>query len=127
MACLTFTRKVTASGRRQAVIVAEGEIHHRADDDLAVDGDGALGDGVQAEDGALRRIDDGGRQHRAEDAAVGDGEDAALEVGEGDLALAGLLAASAMAFSMSAMPSVSQLRMTGTISPFSVETAMPTS
>jgi hypothetical protein len=39
----------------EAVVVAEGEIHHRADDDLAVDGDRALVDGVQAEDGALRR------------------------------------------------------------------------
>jgi hypothetical protein len=37
------------------------------------------------------------------------------------------LAASPIAFSMSAMPSVSQLRTTGTIRPFSVETAMPMS
>jgi len=32
----------------EAVVVAEGEIHHRADDDLAVEGDGALLDGVTA-------------------------------------------------------------------------------
>ena len=37
----------------EAVVVAQGEIHHRADDDLAVDGDGALVDGVEAEDGVI--------------------------------------------------------------------------
>ena len=42
----------------EAVVVAEREIHHRADDDLAVDGDRALLDRVHAEDAALRRVED---------------------------------------------------------------------
>ncbi len=62
----------------QAVVVAEGEIHHRADDDLAVEGDRALLDGVHAEDAALGRIEDRGAEQRAVGAAVGDGEHAAL-------------------------------------------------
>src|SRR5690606_17361426 len=57
----------------EAVIVTERQIHHRADDDLTGDGDGALVDRVQAEDRALRRVDDRRREHRTEDAAVGDG------------------------------------------------------
>src|SRR5882757_677030 len=75
----------------EAVVVAQREIHHRADDDLAVDGDRTIVDRVHAEDGALRRVDDRRREERAEGAAVGDGEDATFEVGERDLAFAGAL------------------------------------
>ena len=59
----------------EAVVVTERQIHHRADDDLAVDGDGAVVDGVHAEDGALGRVDDRRGEEGAEGAAVGDGED----------------------------------------------------
>jgi hypothetical protein len=38
-------------------------------------------DGVHAEDAALGRIEDRRGEERAEDAAVGDGEDAAFESG----------------------------------------------
>ena len=72
------------------MVVAEREIHHRADDDLAVHGDRALLDGVHAEDAALRRIEDRRAEQGAVDAAVGDGEDAAAEVFDADLALARL-------------------------------------
>ena len=70
----------------EAVVVAEGEVHHRADDDLAVEGDGALLDGVHAEDAALRRVKDGRAEERAVGAAVGNGEHAALQILDGDLA-----------------------------------------
>ena len=72
------------------MVVGEGKIHHRADHHLAVDGDGALLDLVHAEDAALGRIEDRGAQQGSVDAAVGDGEDAALEVGKTDLSFAGL-------------------------------------
>ena len=74
-----------------AVVVGEGQVHHRPDDDLVVDGDRPLLDRVHAEDAALRRVEDRRREQRAEDAAVGDRERAALEVVDGDRALAGLV------------------------------------
>jgi len=68
----------------EAVIVAEGEIHHRADDDLAVEGDGALLDGVHAEDAALGWVEDRRAEERAVGAAIGNGEDAAGQILDGD-------------------------------------------
>ncbi len=62
------------------VVVGKGQVHHRADDDLTVLGDGAFHDSVHAEDGTLRRIGDGSGEHGAIHAAVGDGEDSTLEV-----------------------------------------------
>ena len=41
-----------------AVIVGERGVHHRAQDDLTVDADRTFLDRVQAEDSALRRVDD---------------------------------------------------------------------
>ena len=73
-----------------AVVVGQGEVHHGADLDLAVDGDGLVLDGVQAEDGGLGQVDDGGAHEGAEDAAVGDGEGAAGHVFDGELVVAGL-------------------------------------
>ena len=72
---------------------------------------------VHAEDGDLRRVEDRRAQQRAEDAAVGDGERAALEVLDGDLAVAGGFAESPISFSISAKPIRSASRSTGTISP----------
>ncbi len=74
------------------MVVAEREVHHRADHHLAVHGDRAVLDAVQAEHGALRRIDDRGGHQRAEHAAIGDGEGAALHVFHGQLAFLGLAA-----------------------------------
>src|SRR5438128_1919704 len=68
-----------------AVVVGQRDVHHRRGDDLAVLDDRALLDGVHAEDRALRRVDDRRRHQRAEGAAVGDGERAALQVLQGDL------------------------------------------
>ena len=62
------------------------DVHHRRGDDLAVLDDRALLDRVHAEDRALRRVDDRRRQQRTERAAVGDGERAALQVFERQLA-----------------------------------------
>ena len=72
------------------VVVGQGEVHHGADLNLAVDGDGLVLDGVQAEDGGLGQVDDGGAHEGAEDAAVGDGEGAAGHVFDGELVVAGL-------------------------------------
>jgi hypothetical protein len=66
-----------------AVVVAEGEVHHRADRDLARVSrglDGAVLDRVHAEDAGLGRVEDGRGHEAAEDAAVGDGEGAALVI-----------------------------------------------
>ena len=62
------------------MVVAERHIHHRADDDLAVEGDRALLNLVQPEDADLGRVEDRRAQQRTEDAAVGDGEGAAAQV-----------------------------------------------
>src|SRR5580658_327517 len=74
----------------QAVVVGQRQVHHRADDDLAGDRDRALVDRVHAEDGALGRVYDRRREERAERPPVRYREDAALEVAERDLPLAGL-------------------------------------
>ena len=112
----------------EAVVVGQRDVHHRADDDLAVAGDRAVLDGVQAEDAALRRIDDRRREQRAVDAAVGDRERAALQLLELELVLAGpACAKSAIACSISAKLSRSALRSTGTTSPLPPPTAMPMS
>ena len=87
----------------EAVVVGEGDVHHRADDDLAFAGDGAVLNGVHAEDAALGRIDDRRREERAEDAAVGDRERAAFEVVGLELVVRGRAAAkSSIACSISA-------------------------
>lgn len=74
----------------EAVVVGDGDVHHGADLELAVDDDGALLDSVHVEDGGLGVVDDGGAEEGAEDAGVGDGEVSALEVGHGELAVASL-------------------------------------
>src|SRR5689334_548959 len=60
-----------------AVVVAEGEVHHRPNHDLAVDGDWALLNFVHAEDANLGWAEDRRRQQRPENAAVGYRERAA--------------------------------------------------
>lgn len=65
----------------QAVVVREGHVHHRTDDDLAFASDGAILDRVHAEDAALRWVHDRCGEQRAEGAAVGDRECAAFKVG----------------------------------------------
>lgn len=70
------------------MVVGEGEVHHRADFDFAVDGDWLVLDGVESEDSGLREVDDWCAHERAEDAAVGDGESAAGHVFDGELVVA---------------------------------------
>src|SRR5690606_19841487 len=69
------------------VIVGERDVHHRPDLDLSADDDRALDDVVHPEDPDLRGVQDGGRKHRPVDPAVGDGEGAALQLVEGQLAI----------------------------------------
>src|SRR4028119_1185 len=73
-----------------AVVVGEGEVHHRADLDLAVDDHRALLDLVHPQDGYLRHGEDRRREQAPEDTAVSDGERPAGEVLKLELALAGL-------------------------------------
>src|SRR3954470_7055879 len=72
----------------EAMVVAECQIHHRPDDDLAVHRDGTLVDRVQTENRALRWVDDRRGKHRAENASIGNREDAAFQIGERDLGFA---------------------------------------
>ena len=111
-----------------AVVVGEGQVHHRADHDLVVDDDGPLLDGVHAEDAALGRVEDRRGEERAEDAAVGDREGAALEVVDGDRPFAGLARRRRRWPSRSRRSDMlSASRSTGTIRPASVLTATPMS
>ena len=71
-----------------AVVVAEGYIHDGMHFYFAFNGHRAVNDVVHAEDGALRRVDDGGRLHGAENPAVGDGEGAAVHFFEAELSVA---------------------------------------
>ena len=59
---------------------------------LAVDGHRSIEDAVHAENGRLWQVDDGRAEEGAEDAAVADGERAALHVLDGELVEASLLA-----------------------------------
>ena len=64
----------------EAVVVAERDVHHRPDDDLATLDHRSIRDLVQAEDADLRRVEDRRAHERSEHAAVGDGERAALQI-----------------------------------------------
>src|SRR6267142_2628204 len=75
-----------------AVIVGQRQIHHRADLDLAADHHRTLLDLVHAQNAGLRRVEDRRRHQRAIDAAVGDGEGAALQLVDLELAVAGAAA-----------------------------------
>src|SRR6266513_2753023 len=63
----------------EAVIVGERYVHHRPNHHVSIASHGPFLNGVQAEDTALRRIDDGGGKQRAINPAVADGEGAALK------------------------------------------------
>src|SRR6478672_11628952 len=75
-----------------AVVVREREVVHRPHHDLAVLDYGSVLRGVHAQDGRLRRVDDRRREHRAEYAAVGNGERAPGELLDTELAVLGALA-----------------------------------
>src|SRR3990167_8231693 len=75
-----------------AVVVRHGQVVHRTDHDLAVLDHGAVLGGVHAQDGRLRRVDDGCGHHRAEGTAVGDGEGGAGHFLDAQLAFGSLLA-----------------------------------
>lgn len=71
-----------------AVVEAEREEHHFADDDLAVADDGLLLHLVHAQNAHLGEVQDGGGEEAALLAERGDGEGRALNVFELDLAVA---------------------------------------
>lgn len=72
------------------MVVGQGQVHHRADLDLAVDSDRALLDGMQAEHSTLGQVDDRSTHEGAKDTAVADGEGTTSHVFDGELAITGL-------------------------------------
>ena len=74
------------------MIIGHGEVIDGPDDNLAVLDHRAILGRMHAEDGRLRRVDDWRRQHRAEGAAVGNGEGSAGKIFDGQLAVLRLLA-----------------------------------
>lgn len=129
---------------KQTVVVSQGEVHHRSDFNLAVDGDGLVLDGVETEDGGLGKVDDGGAHERAKDATVADGEGSSGHVFNGELVVTGLekhnevstellgkissirltfFPRLAISLSMPTMSRLSAFLTTGVTRPFSVATA----
>jgi hypothetical protein len=95
------------SAVEETMVVCERDDHDGTDNNLAVDNDGLLLDGVHAEHGSLGEVDAGVMstrarrgaysshshrctEERAEDTAVGDGERPAGHVLEAELVVAGL-------------------------------------
>ena len=74
------------------MVIGEGQIHHGADLDLAADHHGPLLDLVHAQNARLGRVQDRRRHQRTIDAAIGDGEGAALHLLQLQGAVAGALA-----------------------------------
>eukprot|EP01137_Pigoraptor_chileana_P003231 Opistho-2@43121 len=72
------------------MVVCEGNIHHRADLNLSVDGHGAIKDSVHAENSRLRGIDDRRAHKRPIHPSVRDGEGPANHVLDGNVVRAGL-------------------------------------
>src|SRR6476660_1130538 len=72
------------------MIVAQSQIHHRPHDDLTLFGDRALLNFVHSENSAFRGIEDRCAEKGTVNAAVRDGEDAALQILKADLPFAGL-------------------------------------
>jgi hypothetical protein len=75
---------------QQTVVVGKGQVHHGTNLHLAVDGNGAFLDGVEAEHGGLRQVDDGSAHQGTKDAAVADGEGTTGHVLDRELAVTGL-------------------------------------
>jgi hypothetical protein len=73
------------------VVVGQSQVHDGPRHDLVTSDDWSVDDGVHAQNGALRRIEDGSSHHGTECATVGDGESSALHVFDGDLAFTSLL------------------------------------
>ena len=80
---------------------------------------------MHSQNGALRRIEDRRRQQRAKHAAIGDGERAALQIVDADLAVAGLDGQVGDGFLDRGEAQVLARRTTGTMRPRSVLTATP--
>src|SRR5579872_509982 len=72
------------------MVIADGQVHHGANDDLPVYDHGSFLDLVHAEDGGLGNIDNGRGHQAAEDASVGNGESAPLHFVHAELVVAGL-------------------------------------
>ncbi len=72
------------------MVVAQGNIHNWADHNLALHHHGSLDDVVHSENGTLRGVNDGRREHGAKNASVGDGKAAAGHLVKADFAVAHL-------------------------------------
>src|SRR5215208_2930575 len=79
------------SAVEDAVVEGDFEVHHAADGDGVVEDDGAFDYGFGGEDGRLRVIDNGRRDHAPQRARVIDGEGAARDVFRAEFSGAGAL------------------------------------
>ncbi len=62
------------------MIISERQVHHGVHNHLALHNSGPVVDRVNAQDGGLRRVENGGAKKRAEHASIRDGECAAGHV-----------------------------------------------
>ena len=74
-----------------AVVIAQGGVHHWANDDFTVDGNRALLNAMHAKDAGLRWVEDWCRKQAAVGATIRDGEGAAGQVIKANFAVAGFL------------------------------------
>ena len=91
------------------MIISQSKVHHRTNDDLKssinisktrnyrepricsyliVDNNRSLGDSVHAENGRLRRVDNGSSHHGTVHSTVGDGESSSFEIRNSNLQVA---------------------------------------
>lgn len=73
---------------KETVIIRKGEVHHRSDLNLAVDGDRLVLDGVKTQYGGLWQIDNGSTHERSKDATIADGKSTASHVLDSKLVVA---------------------------------------
>jgi hypothetical protein len=62
------------SAVKKTMIIGESQVHHGSDDNLSIDNNCLVVDGMQSKNCSLRKVDDWGSHQRAEDSSITDGE-----------------------------------------------------
>lgn len=75
---------------QQAMVVGQGQVHHRAGYDLVATDYWAVDNGVHTQNGRLGRVDDWSSHQRAKSTTVGNGEGAAIDIFKGEFAVLAL-------------------------------------
>ena len=78
------------SAIQETVVVCQGQVHHRADNNLAVHNDWLILDSMEPKNSCLRKVDDWSTHQRAEDSTVADGESTTGHILNCQLAFASL-------------------------------------